>query len=103
MTVTRAGSFRHVRSRIFAIPSSFFSAGSSDGFHRPEANDQLAPVLDEDRPENVLLGREVVVEKSVRHPCVLGDVADTRAVIAVLGEHADRGFEDALALLGDSD
>jgi hypothetical protein len=44
-----------------------------------------------------------VVEKSVRHPRVLGDVADTRAVVAVLGEHADRGFENAPALLGDSD
>ena len=30
MTVTSAGSFRHVRRRIFAMPSSFFAAGSSD-------------------------------------------------------------------------
>ena len=84
MTVTRAGSLRHVRSRIFAIPSSFSwrrLVGRLDG---AEAPDELAPVLDEDRPQDVVLRREVVVEKPVRDAGVLGDVADARAVVAVL-------------------
>ena len=53
--------------------------------------------------EHVVLRGEVVVEETVRDAGVLGDVADARAVVAVLGEDADRGVEDELALvrLGD--
>ena len=34
---------------------------------------------------------------------VLGDVGDTRAVVALIGEHADRGVEDQLSLLAMGD
>ena len=49
ITVTRAGSLRHLRSRIFAMPSSFSGRGLVGGLDRTEASDELAPVLDEDR------------------------------------------------------
>ena len=41
-----------------------------------EALEQLAPVLAEDRREDLLLGGEVVVQQPVGDPCLLGDVAD---------------------------
>jgi len=44
-----------------------------------------------------------VVEQAVRDARVLGDVADARAVVTMLGEDANRGVEDegALVRLGD--
>jgi hypothetical protein len=39
----------------------------------------------------------------VRDARVLCDVADARAVVAVLGEDADGGIEDALPLVESSD
>ena len=78
-------------------------SGLVGGLDGPEACDERAPVLDEDRAEDVVLRREVVVEEAVRDTGVLRDVADARAVVAVLGEDADRSVEDPLALvrLGD--
>jgi hypothetical protein len=64
-----------------------------------EARDELTPVLAEDRLENVVLRREVVVEEAVRHAGVLGDVPHAGAVVAAIGEHTDRGVEDELPLL----
>ena len=80
------------------MPSSF-SGRLVRRLDRPEPRDQRAPVLDEDRAEHVVLRREVVVEQAVRDTGVLGDVADARAVVPVLGEDADRGIEDELALV----
>jgi hypothetical protein len=40
-----------------------------------------------------------VVQEAVRDARVLGDVADARAVVPVLGKHADRGIEDPLPLV----
>ena len=79
------------------MPSSFSGAGSSDVLDRAEAPDELAPVLDEDRRKHLVLRGEVVVEEAVRDARVLGDVADARGVVAVLGEDADRGVEDERA------
>jgi hypothetical protein len=44
-----------------------------------------------------------VVEQAVRNTGIVRDVADARSVVAVLGEHADRGFEDELSLFPVSD
>ena len=81
------------------MPSSFSAAGSSDASTARKRAMSCAPVLDEDRPQDVVLRREVVVEEAVRDARVLRDVADARSVVAVLREHADRGVEDALALV----
>ena len=78
------------------MPSSFSRRGLVGRLDRAEARDERAPVLDEDRAEDVVLRREVVVEEAVRDASVLRDVADARAVVAVLGEDADRGVENAL-------
>src|SRR5207344_583997 len=43
-----------------------------------EASDELSPVLDEDRSQDVVLRREVVVEKPVRDAGVRGDVRHAR-------------------------
>ena len=85
------------------MPSSFSAAGSSDCLDRAEAPDELAPVLDEDRAQHLVLRGEVVVEETVRDARVLGDVADPRAVVAVIGEDADRRVEDELPLVLGSD
>jgi hypothetical protein len=44
-----------------------------------------------------------VIEQAVRDSCILGDVADPCAVVAVFGEHADRSFEDPLPLVPSGD
>ena len=64
------------------MPSSFSGRGLVGRLDRAEARDELAPVLDEDRAQHVVLRREVVVEEPVRDARVLGDVADARAVVA---------------------
>ena len=85
------------------MPSSFSRRGLVGRLDRAESCDERAPVLDEDRAQHVVLRREVVVEEAVRDSRVLRDVADARAVVAVVGEHADRGVEDELALLSVGD
>ena len=82
------------------MPSSFSDSRLVGRLDRAEARDQGAPVLEEDRAQDVVLRGEVVVEQAVRDAGVLGDVADARAVVAVLREDANRGVEDALALVG---
>ena len=68
-----------------------------------KSRNERTPVLDEDRAEDVVLRGEVVVEEPVRDTRVFGDVADPRAVVAVLGEHANGSVQDprALVRLGD--
>ena len=60
---------------------------------------QLGPGLAEDRLEDVLLGGEVVVDEPVRDAGLLGDVADPRRVVALLGERPHGGVEDLPPLL----
>ena len=67
--------------------------------HGAKASDELAPVLDEDRPQDIVLRREVVVEEPVRDARVLCDVTDARFVVPVLREHANGSVEDARALV----
>jgi hypothetical protein len=58
------------------------------------------PALEEDRVEQLVLAREVVVEQSVRDACLVRDVRDAAGVEAALGEHAHRGAENLLAPVG---
>ena len=68
-------------------------------FHGAKAGDELAPVLDEDRPQDVVLRREVVIEEPVRDARVLCDITDAGFVVPVLREHANGSVEDARALV----
>ena len=67
--------------------------------HLLEADEQVAPVLAEERREHLLLGREVVVEQAVGDARLLGDVADARGVVALAREDADGRLDDEAALL----
>ena len=66
---------------------------------RVDPLEEHAPVLPEDRLEHLVLGREVVVEQTVRDARLLGDVADPRRVKALAREHADGGVENLAPLL----
>ena len=66
---------------------------------RVDPLDEHSPVLSEDRLEHFVLGREVVVEQAVGDAGLLGDVADTRRVEALVREHADGRVEDQTTLL----
>ena len=71
ITVTSAGSLRHVRSRIFATPSSFSRAGSrvsSTARKRSMSCPQFSTKIG---AEHVVLRREVVVQEAVRDARVL--------------------------------
>ena len=81
------------------MPSSFSGAGSSAASTARKRTISSPQFSREDRPQHVVLRREVVVEQAVRDAGVLGDVADARTVVPALGEHADRGVEDQLPLL----
>ena len=72
-------------------------------FDGAKAPDELTPVLDEDRAQHLVLRGEVVVEKTVRDARILGDVADPRTVVAVIGEDAYRSVENELPLVRGSD
>jgi hypothetical protein len=56
-----------------------------------------APVLPEDRLEDLFLGGEVVVDEPVRGAGLVGDVGDAAAVIALARENARGGREQLLA------
>ena len=64
-----------------------------------EAGEELAPVLAEDRLQDLVLRREVVVEQPVRHARLLRDVPHPRGVEAAAGEDANGGVEDLPPLL----
>ena len=64
------------------------------GLDGAEALEQRAEVVAEDGLEHLVLRREVVVEEPVRDAGLRRDVTDPRAVVAALGENADRGIED---------
>jgi len=76
------------------------------GFDGTEAPDELAPVLDEDRAQDVVLRREVVVEQAVRDAGILCDVADARSVgaggvlVTDLPVGEDPGVEAAIRASG---
>jgi crotonobetainyl-CoA:carnitine CoA-transferase CaiB-like acyl-CoA transferase len=66
---------------------------------RVDAFDKEAPVLAEDRLENFVLRREVVVQQAVRDAGLLGDVADARSVEPFPREDANGCVEDQTPFL----
>ena len=89
-TVTRSGSRRHVRRRIFVDPAQLLAAGVSDSSTERDRLEQVAPGLAEDRLEHLVLRREVVVEQAVRDAGLLGDVADARTCGSPCGRTPER-------------
>jgi alpha-methylacyl-CoA racemase len=67
--------------------------------HRVDPLDEQAPVLAEDRLENFVFRREVVVQQPMRHAGLLGDVADPRGVEPLSREDADGCVEDQTPFL----
>ena len=67
--------------------------------HGAEAAEKLAPVLDEDRSQHLVLRCEVVVEKTVSNSRVLSDVTHTGTVVAAICEDTNGGVQDELPLL----
>ncbi len=80
-------------------PPQLLVGGLGRALDAGEAPEQLPPVLTEQRCQDLLLGREVVVEQTVRDTRLLGDVSDARRVIPTPGEDPDRSVEDETALL----
>ena len=99
ITRTRSGSLRHDRRRILAIPRNCSSAGSSELSTRARRPSNSPQFSRKTRCQDLLLGREVVVEQTVSDTRLLGDVADARCVIPAPGEDPDRRVEDETALL----
>jgi len=67
-----------------------------------DRGEELAPGLAEHRLEQLVLGREVVVQEPVRDTGLLGDVADPARVEALAREDAYGGIQnEAPLLLGD--
>jgi alpha-methylacyl-CoA racemase len=66
---------------------------------RVDALDEQAPVLAEDRLEDLVLRREVVVQQAMRDARFLGDVTDARCVEPLAREDADGCVEDQTPFL----
>ena len=66
---------------------------------RVDALDEQAPVLAEDRLEDFVLRREVVVQQAMSDTGFLGDVADARRVEPLSREDADSCVEDQTPFL----
>jgi len=66
---------------------------------RVDPLDEQAPVLAEDRLEDFVLRREVVVQQAMRDAGFLGDVADARRVKSLSREDADGCVEDQTPFL----
>jgi alpha-methylacyl-CoA racemase len=66
---------------------------------RLDALHEDAPVLAEDRLEDLVLRREVVIQQAVCDPGLLRDVADARGVESLAREDADGRVEDHTTLL----
>src|SRR4029077_6767245 len=60
----------------------------------------LRHLLAEQRDEDFVLGLEVQVDRAAGDAGLAGDVRDARVVVAVPREHADRGVDDLLRLVG---
>src|SRR6202008_3277874 len=67
--------------------------------HARDPREEQAPVVMEDRFENLVLRLEVVVEEPVGGPGLLGDVADPARVEALAREYADSSVEKLPPLL----
>src|SRR5439155_16432032 len=67
--------------------------------HRPDSVEHVTPGLAEDRLEQLLLRSEIVIEQPVGDTRLLGDVTDTRRVIALAREDAHSGIEDEAPLV----
>ena len=67
-----------------------------------DRGEELAPGLAEDGLEQLVLGREVVVQEPVGDSGLLGDVPDPASVEALAREDAHSGLQnEAPLLLGD--